>query len=65
MTKPKKTTKKYEMSRVTIADEIEAIQDRLATIDTLNSSPSDVEVEISDIRDALESLASSVTDERY
>ena len=66
MTKPKKKiTKKYEMSRAVIVDELEAIANRLGELDVLNTSPSDVETEIADIRDALDNLTSGVGDEQY
>lgn len=63
MTKTKKTTKKYSLSRSDIESRLEELVDRLNDVDTTNTAPSDVADEISSIASELSDLQYEVTDE--
>lgn len=63
MTKTKKITKKYAVSRSDIESRLEEIVDRLNDIDTTNTAPADVADEINSIAGELGDLQFEVTDE--
>lgn len=62
MAKAKKA-KKYAVSRGEIDEQLGELTDRLSSIDTFETTPSDVLNEISDIISELESLRERVIDE--
>jgi len=63
MTKPKKNTKKYNLSRSEVASRIEEIIDRLEKLDPPNQAPTDVTYAIESLATDLHDLAYEVTDE--
>lgn len=63
MTKSKKTTKKYSLSRSDIESRLQELIDRLNDVDTTNTAPSDVADEINNIASELNDLQYEVTDE--
>lgn len=65
MTKPKKITKKYDLSRTAIEERIDDIVSSLRDINTYDLSPNDVDQSITDVMESLEQLASEVRDEQY
>jgi len=65
MTKSKKITKKYDLSRSAIVERISDIISSLSDLDTYATSPSDVQDEISDVVESLEQLQTEVTDEAW
>jgi len=65
MTKSKKNTKKYELSRSDIVERISDILENLEGIDTVEDSPNSVSLTISDAVSELQQLQDDVTDEKY
>jgi hypothetical protein len=63
--KAAKKTKKYDLSRSTLADRLDQLTSELRDLEPLNTSPNEVADALSSIVDELEALAVEVLDEQY